>query len=218
MANPEPLFHYRCEKWRANFIRRPCEPNLARIKALTKNAPNAHLGPLEHCRECRGERLITLDQREEPMQKAVKEQMPPAVARDSGEVKEVFAAATKPGVQLPGPTPLPVAPDTHPSVQSAAVAPVEHPCPNHPDKERLVDKIGRVTGFCIECHRERGKKQLLTGAGAKPGNITLAFPDRLQDLRQWVLDQAEANERSPAAQIFYLLKQVHHKSKEENRQ
>ena len=115
MANPEPLFHYRCEKWRANFIRRPCEHNLARIKALTKNAPKAHLGPLEHCRECRGERLITLDQREEPMQKAVKEQMPPAVARDSGEVKKVFAAATKPGFQLPGPTPLPVAPDTHPA-------------------------------------------------------------------------------------------------------
>jgi hypothetical protein len=36
-------------------------------------------------------------------------------------------------------------------------------------------------------------------------------------LRQWVLDQAEADERSPAAQIFYLLKQVHHKAKE-NRQ
>ena len=80
-----------------------------------------------------------------------------------------------------------------------------------------MDKIGRVTGFCIECHRERGKKQLLTGAGAKPGNIILAFPDRLQELRQWVLDQAEADERSPAAQIFYLLKQVHHKAKE-NRQ
>jgi hypothetical protein len=100
----------------------------------------------------------------------------------------------------------------------AAGTPVEHPCPNHPDKGRLVDKIGRVTGLCLDCHRERGKKQLVTGAGAKPGNIILAFPDRLQDLRQWVLDQAEANERSPAAQIFYLLKQVHHKAKEENRQ
>jgi hypothetical protein len=217
MANPEPLFRYRCEKWLANFVQSPCKKNLARIKALTKNAPKAHLGPLEHCRECRGKGLITLERREEPMQKAVKEQMPPAVALDPGEVKKVFAAAIKPGVQLPGSTPLPVAPDTHPSVQSAAVAPVEHPCPNHPDKERLVDKIGRVTGFCIECHRERGKKQLFTGAGAKPGNIILAFPDRLQDLRQWVLDQAEANERSPAAQIFYLLKQVHHKAKE-NRQ
>jgi hypothetical protein len=82
MANPEPLFHYRCEKWRADFIRRPCEHNLARIKALTKNAPKAHLGPLEHCRECRGKGLITLERREEPMQKAVKEQMPPAGAQD----------------------------------------------------------------------------------------------------------------------------------------
>ena len=217
MVHPLPSFRYRCEKWLANFVQSPCKKNLARIKALTKNAPKAHLGPLEHCRECRGKGLITLERREEPMQKAVKEQMPPAVARDPGEVKKVFAAAIKPGVQLPGSTPLPVAPDTHPSVQSVAGAPVEHPCPNHSDKERLVDKIGRVTGFCIECHRERGKKQLLTGAGAKPGNIILAFPDRLQDLRQWVLDQAEANERSPAAQIFYLLKQVHHKAKE-NRQ
>jgi len=217
MVHPLPSFRYRCEKWLANFVQSPCKKNLARIKALTKNAPKAHLGPLEHCRECRGKGLITLERREEPMQKAVKEQMPPAVARDPGEVKKVFAAAIKPGVQLPESTPLPVAPDTHTSVQSVAGAPVEHPCPNHPDKERLVDKIGRVTGFCIECHRERGKKQLFTGAGAKPGNIILAFPDRLQDLRQWVLDQAEANERSPAAQIFYLLKQVHHKAKE-NRQ
>ncbi len=56
----QPFLPYRCEKMRSESLHRPCEKNLARIKALQAKNPEAHIGPLEHCLECRGRDLVVL--------------------------------------------------------------------------------------------------------------------------------------------------------------
>lgn len=63
MAEPgvpsAPFLPYRCDKLCSEFLRRPCEKNLARVKAMREKFPEAWIGPLEHCLTCRGLDLIT---------------------------------------------------------------------------------------------------------------------------------------------------------------
>lgn len=56
---------YHCPRLRADYLQRPCEKNIARVKALLAaskrgwaRGEQVHLGPLEHCRECRGVELV----------------------------------------------------------------------------------------------------------------------------------------------------------------
>jgi hypothetical protein len=54
-----PFLPYFCEKLRTKYLLPPCANNLARIKALRAKWPEAHIGPLEHCLDCRGKDLVT---------------------------------------------------------------------------------------------------------------------------------------------------------------
>jgi hypothetical protein len=58
-AEPGPFLPYRCDKLRSESLQRPCEKNLAQVKAKREKFPDARVGPLEHCLACRGRDLIT---------------------------------------------------------------------------------------------------------------------------------------------------------------
>lgn len=110
-------------------------------------------------------------------------------------------------------------------------------CKNHPEVEARKDKHGVYMGRCRAClaaamarnRRKRGGKaadKTMTPAvardlnkdkspqlqssqpGNRPGNIILVFPDKHLRLRDWVAAQAEYYERTPAAQVLYLLKRA----------
>lgn len=82
-------------------------------------------------------------------------------------------------------------------------------CKNHPDRAAQLDVRGISTGSCPECLSARGKKagENLQEMGRKNVVLPLAKP-RLADLRQWLAEQAENNERTLAQEIIFILRQA----------
>lgn len=85
-----PAFRYRCEKHNTNYVRYPCAGNMDRVAAIKEKFGDkyeSHLGPLYHCKSCRGNDLIELDSPPEPKVAAHKnihqETSPPTLPQKS---------------------------------------------------------------------------------------------------------------------------------------
>jgi hypothetical protein len=77
------------------------------------------------------------------------------------------------------------------------------PCKNHPEVSVKFDHLGRSMGFCEECVAERGRKNGEIRIQTVP--IPLNQP-KYADLKKWLEDQGEENERSLQQEIMYRLK------------
>lgn len=146
------------------------------------------------CKVCMQERVANKKPR-----RGSKEQMTAAVARDLK--KRVpgsgFRVSGKAATEARNP---------EPKTRNLASKPPEHPCPEHPGRERHRDKVDRLLPFCRECYAERGKGNLKPGRGCRPGNIVLSFPEKYAALREWLDADAEEYVRSPAESVLYYLK------------
>jgi len=87
--------------------------------------------------------------------------------------------------------------------EAVKIAPVEvRYCPNHPEVPQRIDSLGRFMGMCQECLVERGRKCGLT---APPVAIPLNL-QRYSELKAWLIEQADQNERTLQKEIMWRLK------------
>jgi hypothetical protein len=217
-GEPEDLLTHRCPRLNARFNGPgPCERNQERAKALEAKGIK-WLGPLEHCRECKGKELEEIA----PEGKDPQAGAPTPPEAYATMADGVFCARHPEERQIviekEGPRQGQVMGACRKCLQERKLGrrkegtqvvkpgPPQNPCPNHPENERHRGSKGNLLPYCRECYQGHGKKHLVPGAGFRPGNIVLNFPDKHQELRQWLVDQAEEHERTPAQEIFYLLK------------
>ena len=82
-------------------------------------------------------------------------------------------------------------------------------CPTHPKVPQRIDKLGRWMGMCTECLSARGKKcgeqNVERGNTAPPIFIPLNLA-RYSELKQWLIEQADQNERTLQKEIMMILK------------
>jgi hypothetical protein len=103
----------------------------------------------------------------------------------------------------------PVAPDNHPDVRPLYAEGPSPTCKNHSDRPAKIDNLGRSMGLCSECLSARGRKAGLEntarGITAPPMSIPLNLA-KYEDLKNWLITQAEENERTLQHEIIYRLK------------
>lgn len=82
-------------------------------------------------------------------------------------------------------------------------------CPTHPESLQRVDSLGRYMGMCQECLVARGRKAGIEnserGITAPPVSIPLNLP-RYSEIKKWLEDQADQNERTLQKEIMMVLK------------
>lgn len=84
-------------------------------------------------------------------------------------------------------------------------------CKEHPDQPSVIDRLGRDTRYCRECHQARGRA---SGMLAQKKGLTgppVAIPlnqEKYAGLKKWLQEQAEDNERSLNQEIMFRLKQA----------
>jgi len=71
-------------------------------------------------------------------------------------------------------------------------------------KESKIDKSGRNTGKCEDCHKEHGKKNL----SKIPEKRIYLHLDDLPEIYEWIVKEGEVNERSPIQQTRFVLRQA----------
>ena len=100
-----------------------------------------------------------------------------------------------------------VAPKTPGFMTGDPPPPPVNPCPNHPDREQRVGKNGKRLGVCDLCLKARpGVKNLEKGHQGRL--VQVFFQDKHLDLKTWLDQEAESNERTIQQQIIFLLKQA----------
>lgn len=84
-------------------------------------------------------------------------------------------------------------------------------CPTHPEAPQRIDKLGRWMGMCGECLSKRGKEcgeqNYKRGVTAPPMAIPLNLP-KYAELKAWLVEQADENERNLMQEIMFTLKKV----------
>lgn len=87
--------------------------------------------------------------------------------------------------------------------------PPQSPCKNHPLRLARFDSLGRNMRFCSECLSKRGldsgTENARSGKTSPPVSIPLNQP-KYAELKKWLKDQAEENERTLLQEILYRLK------------
>jgi hypothetical protein len=114
----------------------------------------------------------------------------------------------------------PVSEDYLPTAAAAQALPVdipesrpgplpEFPCKNHLDRPARFDSMGRNMRFCSECLSKRGQDSGTENARSGKTSAPVAIPlnqMKYSDLKEWLVAQAEENERTLSAEIMYRLK------------
>jgi len=122
------------------------------------------------------------------------------------EVNQV-TAPQEPGIMTGDPPPdSPPPPGARARVKEEILPPLisvglTWPCPNHPDQEQAVGKNGRRQGICRICQAAR-----TIGNPDRSRVVQLYFPDKHLDLKAWLEQQGDAEERDLKEQIFFTLK------------
>ena len=162
-ADPLP---YHCPTFKADFLLPPCTGKMAQIKRLQAKFPEAWLGPLDHCRVCKGAQLVTRelpDQAtgktyfiiEDPPEEKLPQELPNALGEKlPQELEECMSISLSEKINV------------QPTVK---VVPPR--CPKHPGEPQIAatgKRAGQYLGACLVCMQERG-------AGRKPkDNLTPA--------------------------------------------
>jgi hypothetical protein len=182
---------YHCPVHGTDSLLEPCKTNLARVKAL--KIAQKHIGPLERCLECGGKKLETtampqtLGESHKLGKKEPKEEeIAPVIEITENE-------AIKMGIVPP------------PDAQEVRY------CKTHPEVPQKMDKLGRWMGMCAACVSIRGKKcgvqNFERGVTAPPMFIPLNLP-KYAGLKNWIVSQADDEDRTLQMQIIYILKQA----------
>ena len=81
-------------------------------------------------------------------------------------------------VSLPSPDPgtAPAPPPASPASLNEMPAPAASPkmCKKHPERPSHLDRNGRATGYCLECHQERGRRNVKGSNFSKMGQASAA--------------------------------------------
>ena len=89
-----PFLPFHCERLDGDFLLSPCAKNLRQVKERMDKFPSARLGPLEHCRVCRGQELITRSKPEE-MQVEMRELPPEKISEARAAIKRLAKSMEK---------------------------------------------------------------------------------------------------------------------------
>ena len=170
--------------------RHPDEPQIA-CKKTSKRA-GQYMGA---CLICMADRRAG---------KPLKDKMTPAVRRDFRKNGARDQGAGE-GLRTAGETPAPLMP------APTGPVPPEPRCSEHPERPAVIDIMGRNMGKCKEClsarGREGGLKSQERKATAQPFFISLN-QGKYAELKVWLEETAEDNERTLPQQIMFLLRQA----------
>lgn len=109
---------------------------------------------------------------------------------------------------------LPSLADPLPTVESPPLP--QFPCKKHPERESIVDKLGRPMGLCKECLSERGRASGLKGQYSGRTGPPVSIPlnqERFAEIKTWLEESAKENERTMNEEIMYRLKMAMRREK-----
>jgi hypothetical protein len=194
MNGAQVFLPYYCPTLKSDYFKPPCEGQVAAAKARRDKRPGAVMPyGLEQCLKCGGGGLVTRVAKtiSEPANEDTKIIMAPGCEKEVQNIPEIF------------PSP-PLCP-RHPAEPQIACG---------PDSKRAGQYLGACKVCMAERHTGRKPKDKMTPAVARDlglritdgTNVILAWTDKHAELKEWLLAQAEENERSLAQEIMYRLK------------
>lgn len=177
---------YHCPKLSGDYLRAPCEGNLARGKEWREKFPHALKPyPLDYCEQCGGKELVARESLPKKTENFDKErQMPPAVRfKNEAEFEKIMNQGKMPTAPVPAKGQF---------------------CKNHPTILSKQDKNGCFMGLCRECLVARGK----ASKGKPRGGKDKMPPAVARDLSQGTSAVAPVCQISPTPALINVQTEV----------